>query len=116
MSTLRPLTVKCPWRTSCREHLEQQLAGDALLPVGRLEIAAELALEHTVGALHLLLLAQLDAVAHHLGPARPAVLPRRHIALLNGALVAVAALPLQEELHAFAPAQPAHGTDISSHY
>ena len=97
------------------EHLQQQLARDALLPVGRLEVAAELVLEHAVGALDLLLLAQLHAVADHLRLARPAVLAGRDVALLDRALVRVAALALQEELHAFAPAEPADRTDISSH-
>ena len=83
MSTLRPLTVKWPWRTSCRacgarrreaeavgdvveaalEQLQQRLAGDAAGPLRLLEVAAELILEHAVDALHLLLLAQLHAVA-----------------------------------------------------
>ena len=97
------------------EHLEQQHARDALLPIGRLEVAAELVLEHAVGALDLLLLAQLDAVADHLRLARAAVLAGRHVALLDRALLRVAALALQEELHALAPAQPADWTDIPRH-
>jgi hypothetical protein len=94
MSTLRPLTVKWPWRASWRacardgrqaeavEHvvqaalqqLEQRLAGDAARPVRHLEVAAELVLEHAVDALDLLLLAQLQPVAHDLRLAQLAVL------------------------------------------
>src|SRR5262249_30150003 len=97
------------------QHLEQQLARDALRPIGRFEVAAELILEHAVGALDLLLLAQLYAVSHELRFARPPVLSRRHVALLDRALVRVAPLALQEELHALAPAQPAHRSDIPCH-
>ena len=44
-----------------------------------------------------------------------AVLARRDVALLDRALVRVAPLALEKELHAFAPAQPADRTDVSSH-
>src|SRR5690606_22850437 len=83
--------------------------------VRRLEVATELVLEDAVGALDLLLLAQLDAVAHYLRLARSPVLAGRHVALLNRALLRVAPLALQEELHALAPAQPADRTNVSSH-
>jgi hypothetical protein len=73
-------------------------------------------LQHAVDALDLLLLAQLQAVADELRLAELAVLPRREIALLDGALLRVAALPLEKELHAFAPAEPADGTDITCHF
>jgi hypothetical protein len=52
------------------EQLEQRLAGDAAGAVGHFEVAAELIFEHAVGALDLLLLAQLHAVADHLRGAR----------------------------------------------
>ena len=97
------------------EQLQQRLAGDAARPLGRLEVAAELILEHAVDALDLLLLAQLQAVAGELRLPRLAVLPRREVALLDRALLRVAALALQEELHRLAAAQPADRTDITSH-
>src|SRR5262249_41891316 len=97
------------------EHLQQQLARDPLLPVGRFEIAAELVLEDAVRALDLLLLAQLDAVPDHLGFARAAVLAGRHVALLNCALLGVAPLALEKELHALAPAEPADWTVVPRH-
>ena len=97
------------------EQLQQRLAGDAAGAVRHLEVAAELVLQHAVNALDLLLLAQLQAVADQLRLPQLAVLPRRQVALLDRALLRVAALPLQEELHAFAPAQPAHRTDVTCH-
>src|SRR5688572_19125439 len=98
------------------EQLQQRLAGDAALTFGRLEVAAELILEHTVDALHLLLFAQLDAVAHELGLSRLPVLSGWEVALLDRALLRVAALSLEEELHSLSPAEPAHWTYISRHY
>src|SRR5690606_7316692 len=80
-----------------------------------LEVAAELILQHAVDALDLLLLPQLDAVADDLRPARAAVLSGRHVALLDGALLGVAALALQEQLHALAAAEAADGSVIPSH-
>ena len=53
------------------ELLQQQLARDALLLRGALEGQRELALEHAVEALDLLLLAQLQAVALQLFLMRP---------------------------------------------
>ena len=97
------------------EQLQQRLAGDAARAIRHLEVAAELVLEHAVDALDLLLLAQLQAVADELRLAELAVLPRREVALLDRALLRVAALPLQEELHAFAPAEPADRTNVTSH-
>jgi hypothetical protein len=43
-----------------------------------------------------------------------AMLPRRIVASLDGALVRIAALSLEKELHVFAPAKPAHRFGISS--
>ena len=108
MSTFLPFTVKWPCRTSWRacgrdvakpeaighvvettlEQLQQRLAGDAARPLRLLEVAAELILEHAVDALHLLLLAQLHAVAGQLRLPRLAVLPWREVALLDRALLA----------------------------
>src|SRR5690606_36725117 len=86
-----------------------------LAAVGLLEVETELALEHAVDALDLLLLAQLDAVADHLATAALAVLAGRIAALLDRALLLEAALPLEEELHALAPAEPAYRTGITCH-
>src|SRR4029453_12940176 len=97
------------------QQLQQRLAGDAAGPVRHLEVAAELVLEHPVDALDLLLFAQLQAVAHDLRLAQLAVLPRRHVALLDRALLGVAALPLEEELHAFTTAEPTNGSAITCH-
>ena len=79
-------------------------------------VAAELALGDAVDALDLLLLAQLLAVVRELAAARLAVLAGRIGAALVAALVGVAALALEEELHVFAAAEPANGTDITSHF
>ena len=94
MSNFFPLTRTWPWSTSCRacdrtrpgraphdvvqatlEHDDQVLA---VGPLGaRLsEVVAELTLQQSVGALHLLLLAQLQAVARYLSPPRLPVLSR----------------------------------------
>ena len=97
------------------QQLEQRLAGDAARPVRHLEVAAELVLEHPVDALDLLLLAQLQAVADDLRLAQLAVLARRQVALLDRALLGVAALSLEEELHAFAPAEPTNRSGITCH-
>src|SRR4029450_1005395 len=80
-----------------------------------LEVAAELILQHAVDALHLLLLAQLDGVADHFRLAGAAALPRRPVALLDGALLGIAALALEKQLHPLAAAQAANRTVVSSH-
>src|SRR5207248_11159308 len=97
------------------QQLQQRLAGDAAGALRRFEVAAELVLEHPVDALHLLLLAQLQAVAHELRLPQLSMLPRRQVALLDRALLGVAALSLQKELHAFAPAQPTNGSNVTCH-
>src|SRR5690606_15317300 len=97
------------------QRLQQQFAGDALGPVGRFEVAAELVFEHAIRPLDLLLLTQLDAVAGHLRATRPPVLAGGHIALFDRALLRVAALSLDEQRHAFTPAQAADRSDISRH-
>src|SRR6185369_6676817 len=97
------------------EQLQQRHAGDAARALRRLEVAAELILEHAVDALDLLLFAQLQAVAGELRLPRLAVLPRREVALLDRALLGVAALTLEEQLHRLAAAEPADRTNITSH-
>jgi hypothetical protein len=83
------------------------------MPVARFassKVAAELALHHAVDAARLLLLAQLHAVVRRLAPEGLllAMHPRREGAALHRALGAEAALPFEEQLHAFAPAQLAN--------
>ncbi len=78
------------------EHLEECVGGLAGLTRRLCEKATELALEHAIGAAHLLLLAQLQAAARHLADARGAVLTGARVAPLDGALGAHAALALQE--------------------
>ena len=84
-------------------------------PLGSFEIAAELILEHAVDAFHLLLFAQLQAVARELRLPCLAVLTGREIALLDCALLRVASLAFEEQLHALPAAQTADRTDVSSH-
>src|SRR5262245_56599318 len=97
------------------EQLQQRDAGDAAGPLGRLEIAAELIFEHAVDALDLLLLTKLQAVAGELRLPRLAMLPGREVALLDRALLGVAALTLEEQLHRLTAAPTADRTDITSH-
>jgi hypothetical protein len=96
------------------EEAEQVLTRDALLPRGLLVIGAELLLEHSVVAAHLLLLAQLDEVLGLLD-APAAVLTWRVAAALDGALLGQAALALEEELHALAAALPALRAAVAGH-
>src|SRR5437868_6198789 len=94
-----------------REHL---FARAALAAARLLEVAAELALEHAVGAPHLLLLAKTHGVFAELDAAL-AVLTRRVRTARIGALLRVAALSLEIELHAFTAADLANGTNVASH-
>ena len=97
------------------EELQQRFAGDPAGALGRREVPAELIFEDAVNALDLLLFAQLNAVAGELRLARLAVLSGREIALFDRALLRVAALPLEEQLHSLAPAQTTNRSDITSH-
>src|SRR5215468_3934140 len=94
------------------EQLEQVLPRTPALALGDGEVAAELALQHTVDALGLLLLAELDAVVRELRPGQ-SVLARRIVPPLDGALVAEAPRALEEQLDAFTPALPAGCRTIS---
>src|SRR5262249_60418661 len=94
------------------EQLEQIVAGTSALALGEGEVAAELALQHPVDTLGLLLLTQLDAVIRELRPGQP-VLARRIVPPLDGALVAEAPRALEEQLDAFTPALPAGRRTIS---
>jgi hypothetical protein len=98
------------------EELQQRHAGDPARPLGALEVAAELIFQHAVDALHLLLLAQLQAVAGELRLPRLAMLPGREVALLDRAFLRVAAFPLEEQLHRLAAAQTTDRTDVPGHY
>ena len=96
------------------EQAEHLLARTAL-PARRVEVVLlELALQHAVDAADLLLLAKADRVLAQLD-ARLAVLPRGIRPAGVRALLGVAALALEEELHALAAAQLANGTVITSH-
>ncbi len=97
------------------ELLQEVRARDPLAALGAREGQPELPLEQAVDALDLLFLAELDAVAEQLA-APAAVLPGRIVAPLNGALVLEAAVPLQEQLHPLAPAEPANRCGVSRHW
>ena len=127
--------VTWPWATSCRaaaaagreaepvddvvqpplQDAQQLLAGVLRRARGQREVAAELALEHAVEALELLLLAEADAVlaAACRGGSRAcrAAVLRRSMAHLG--LSQRAALEVQ--LHALAAAQLANGIDVACH-
>src|SRR5262249_11756531 len=94
------------------EQRHQVLALHAFERRGLVDRLAELALQHAVDAAHLLLLAQLLAVVGELRPAL-AVLTRRVVAPLDGALVREAAVALQEQLHALAAAEPTDGVVVT---
>src|SRR4051794_1717521 len=91
----------------------QVLAGDAFGVCGLFVGAAELALENAVDAPDLLLFTKLETVADDFGLAVLSMLSGNEIAALDGALLAVAALALEEQFHALAPALPANGADVS---
>src|SRR5688500_5031089 len=97
------------------EELQQRLARDAARAIGDLEVAPELVLEHPVDTLDLLLFTQLETVADELRLPQLAVLSGRQIALLDRALLRVAALSLEKQLHAFTTAQTADRSDVTSH-
>src|SRR5687768_4449551 len=97
------------------KQLQQRFTSDAARPLRLLEVAAELVLEDPVDALHLLLLAELHSVAGELLLAGLAVLAGREVALLDRALLRVAALALEEQLHALAAAETADRSDVACH-
>src|SRR5215831_4427417 len=96
------------------EEPQEILAGDALLGLGPLEVLAELALQHAVDALGLLLFAELDAEGGRLAAVQP-MLARRIVAAFDRALVGEAARTLQEQFLPFAAAQPALRVTIARH-
>ena len=96
--------------------LQQQFAGYTGTLVGLLVVLAELTFEREVNALGLLLLTQLQAVAHDLLGARLAVLARGEIALVDSTLVREATRTLEEQLDAIAPAKTADSSCVTCHY
>ena len=94
---------------------QQVITGDARLLVGHLEVVTELALQHAVIALGLLLLAQLQAILGQLLVSSIAVHARSIRTTLQGALIRIAAIALQEELLALSAAQAANCSGISCH-
>src|SRR6266446_7596229 len=95
------------------EHDDEVLARGALGARGFLKIIAELPLEQPVGALDLLLLAQLQAVSRDLRAPRLPVLPRHEVALLNRALLRKATQAFQKQLLPFPAAQAADCISVS---
>src|SRR5688572_28800650 len=91
------------------QHLQQELARDALGLARLGERVPELALEQAIDAARLLLLAQLLAVVRLLRAPALAVLAGGVAAALERALVGEAARALQEQLHPLTPAEPASG-------
>ena len=102
--------------SSRRSSITSRFSGDSLAAVGFLKIGAELRFEHPVDALHLLFFAELQAIAERAPAAAGAVLAGREVAALDGALLLETAVSLEEQLHPFAPAQPADGSGISCHW
>src|SRR5271167_2792625 len=96
------------------EQREQVLAGDPRLPGRLFVVAVELALQHTVVAARLLLLAQLHAILA-LFHAPPPVLARRVGATLHPALVGQASLALEEQLLSLPAALLALWACVSCH-
>src|SRR6266542_2947284 len=96
------------------EQDEQRFAGHPLAPFRDVEVATKLPLEHPIDAAELLLLAQLDRVFRELG-SRLTVLTGRIVSPLDGALVRVAALALEEQFDTFPAAETTDRIDVSGH-
>ncbi len=86
------------------ELLQQDFAGHALGARGLLEVVAELPFLGKVHTLGLLLLAQLQTVAHNLGFSVFSVLTRSEVTLLDRAFIGEAFGALEEQLHALTAA------------
>ncbi len=96
------------------QQLEQVLAGIALAAVGLGKVAAELALEHAVDTLDLLLFTQLGTVVGGTGARGTAVLARLAVQL---ALVGErAARALQEQVGAFTAGKFGLRAGITCHF
>ena len=96
------------------EQTEQVLTGDARLLVRLRVDELELLFEQPVDAPALLLLAQLEQVLA-VADATAAVLTGRVRTPLDRAAHRVALRALEEQLHALAPAEPAHRARITRH-
>ncbi len=90
------------------EHDDEVFAGRAFGALGFLVEIAELAFEQAVGALDLLLFAQLEAVSGNLRTARLAMLAGHEIPLFDFALLCKTPQALQEKFLAFPAAQAAN--------
>src|SRR5262245_45351388 len=96
------------------EQADHLLAGAPLRSIGLAEVTAELTLEHTVDATHLLLLTKAKAVLAHLDAAL-AMLAGRVGAAGERALFGEATVALQVELHPFATTELADRADVARH-
>src|SRR4029077_20202148 len=92
---------------------DQVLASWTLDAQRFLKVAAELPFQQPVGALHLLFLSQLQAVARHLGSPRLSVLTRYEVALLNRTLLRETPQTFQKQLLPFPAAQAADRFSMS---
>src|SRR4029077_7978180 len=92
---------------------DQVFAGWTLNAQRFLKVAAELPLQQAVGALDLLLLAQLQAVAGYLGSSRLSMLTRNEVALFNRALLRETPQTFQKQLLPFPAAQAADRFSMS---
>ena len=134
MSSFRPLTVMCPCVIICRawgrlaanpsrvttlssRRSRSDIRASPVFPgrrAGFFVVLAELPLEDPVVALDLLFLPQADGILAGLAAAE--LMHARHaVATIDGALGRVAPRPFQEELGAFAAAQPANRSNMTSH-
>src|SRR6266568_2987181 len=85
-----------------RQHI---VAGDALHHGGLFEVVPKLSFKNAVDTPCLLLLAKLQPVSHGLLHFLVlAMLPGNEVALFDSALLGIAALAFEEQLHSFAPA------------
>ena len=96
------------------ERAKEVLAGDARAARRVHEVVVELALEDAVRAADLLLLAELQPEVADLAAA-DAVLAGRRRPSLEGALLGVAARPLEEELGSLPAAEAADGFGVTGH-
>src|SRR3989304_3480313 len=95
------------------QQAQQVLSSDARPAHRLLVVAAELLLHDAVAAARLLLLTELEGAVGYSAPSW-AAFARRRRPLLEGALGAEAALPLEHELVAVATAEPANRSGVSS--
>ena len=95
---------------------QQGFARNTFLLCGLEEGIRKLFLQDPVDPPDLLLLTELDAVADDLGPAIPAVLSGREVALFDRAGILEASIALEEEFHPFPPAKPAFRVTISCQF